>query len=138
MRFVHPEAGELVLGYETFDFVTESGLVLRVYHAEPGSPTADALPLLGTRYAGTDPRPYLFAPMRTPPFKTKSFLYAEAASRDRNPSRVYSVNPSRVYSVKLLDRVAIMVAGEIRPARVLVGRLGGRALRRCGVAGVHS
>jgi hypothetical protein len=130
MRFVPPEAGELVLGYETFDFVTESGLVLRVYHAEPGAPTADALPLLGTRYAGTDPRPYLFAPMRTPPFKTKSFLYAEAASRGRNPSRVYSV--------KLLDRVAIMVAGEIRPARVLVGRLGGRALRRCGVAGVHS
>jgi hypothetical protein len=56
MRYVHPAAGELALGYETFEFVTEPGLVLRIYHAEPGSLTADALPLLAAWYAGKNPR----------------------------------------------------------------------------------
>jgi transcriptional regulator with XRE-family HTH domain len=56
MRCKHPAVGELVLSYETLGFVTEPGLVLRIYHAEPGSPTADALPLLATWYAGQNPR----------------------------------------------------------------------------------
>jgi transcriptional regulator with XRE-family HTH domain len=51
MRYVHPAVGQLALGYETFEFVTEPGLVLRIYHAEPGSPTADALPQLAAWYA---------------------------------------------------------------------------------------
>jgi hypothetical protein len=32
------------------------GLVLRIYHAEPGSPTADALPRLAAWYAGQNAR----------------------------------------------------------------------------------
>jgi transcriptional regulator with XRE-family HTH domain len=51
IRYLHPQAGELALSYETFDFATEPGLVLKIYHAEPGSPTADALPQLATWYA---------------------------------------------------------------------------------------
>jgi MmyB-like transcription regulator ligand binding domain len=48
IRYVHPKADELAFSYETFAFTTEPGLVLRIYHAEPGSPTADALALLAT------------------------------------------------------------------------------------------
>lgn len=46
VRYAHPKVGDLTLSFETFDFVTEPGLVLKIYHAEPGSPTADALALL--------------------------------------------------------------------------------------------
>jgi transcriptional regulator with XRE-family HTH domain len=51
-RFVHPQVGELTLHYETFAVAGTSGQVLSVYHAEPGSPTEQALALLSTIAAG--------------------------------------------------------------------------------------
>jgi transcriptional regulator with XRE-family HTH domain len=47
-RFVHPMVGELTLGYETFTVNGALGQMLVVYHAEPGSPSEQALHLLGS------------------------------------------------------------------------------------------
>ncbi len=46
--FVHPEVGELTLRMQTFDVRSAPGQQLVVYHAEPGTASADALALLGT------------------------------------------------------------------------------------------
>lgn len=46
-RFHHPDVGELVLAYEELAVTAEPGLVLMVYTAEPGSPSAERLRLLG-------------------------------------------------------------------------------------------
>ena len=45
-RFNHPVVGELTLAYEELAITAEPGLVLMVYTAEPGSPSADRLQLL--------------------------------------------------------------------------------------------
>lgn len=47
-RFHHHVVGDLTLTYESFDLRAEPGLTLTVYAAEPGSPTAHALTLLGS------------------------------------------------------------------------------------------
>jgi transcriptional regulator with XRE-family HTH domain len=47
-RFVHPEVGELVLAYEELAVTAEPGLVLMIYTAEPGSPSAEKLRLLAS------------------------------------------------------------------------------------------
>jgi transcriptional regulator with XRE-family HTH domain len=47
-RFVHPEVGELTLTMQAFDVRSAPGQELVVYHAEPGSPSAGAVTLLGT------------------------------------------------------------------------------------------
>jgi transcriptional regulator with XRE-family HTH domain len=47
-RFHHPEVGPLTLTMQTFDVRSSPGQELVVYHAEPGSPSAQALRLLGT------------------------------------------------------------------------------------------
>ncbi|HEY3560685.1 MAG TPA: helix-turn-helix transcriptional regulator [Kribbella sp.] len=47
-RFHHPEVGELTLVYEELAITAEPGLVLLVYTAEPGSPSAEKLRLLGS------------------------------------------------------------------------------------------
>jgi len=44
----HPQVGQLELWYQTFDVREAPGLQLTVATAEPGSPSADALALLGT------------------------------------------------------------------------------------------
>jgi transcriptional regulator with XRE-family HTH domain len=44
----HPEVGRLELWYQTFDVREAPGLQLTVATAEPGSPSEDALTLLGT------------------------------------------------------------------------------------------
>jgi transcriptional regulator with XRE-family HTH domain len=54
-RFHHPVVGELVLAYESVDMISEAGLTLTLYAAEPGSPTARALDLLAS-WAGTEAR----------------------------------------------------------------------------------
>lgn len=46
--FVHPEVGEITLHMQTFDVRSSPGQQLVVYRAEPGTPSADALRLLGT------------------------------------------------------------------------------------------
>lgn len=51
-RFVHPQVGELTIHYETFAVAGGAGQVLSVYHAEPGSPTEQALALLSSIAAG--------------------------------------------------------------------------------------
>ncbi len=47
-RFNHPVVGELTLAYEELAITAEPGLVLLVYTAEPGSPSAERLGLLAS------------------------------------------------------------------------------------------
>ena len=47
-RFHHPVAGEITLSYEELAITAEPGLVLMVYTAEPGSPSAERLRLLAS------------------------------------------------------------------------------------------
>ncbi|QFY10051.1 helix-turn-helix domain-containing protein [Nonomuraea phyllanthi] len=47
-RFIHPEVGELVLAYEELAVTAEPGLILMIYTAEPGSPSAERLRLLAS------------------------------------------------------------------------------------------
>ena len=53
-RFHHPVAGELTLAYEELAITAEPGLVLLVYTAEPGSPSAERLHLLASWSASED------------------------------------------------------------------------------------
>jgi transcriptional regulator with XRE-family HTH domain len=47
-RFRHPVVGEVVLAFEELAITAEPGLVLLVYTAEPGSPSAERLDLLAS------------------------------------------------------------------------------------------
>ena len=47
-RFNHPVVGELTLAYEELLLTAEPGLVMIVYTAEPGSPSAERLGLLAS------------------------------------------------------------------------------------------
>jgi transcriptional regulator with XRE-family HTH domain len=47
-RLHHPVVGDLDLDYESMELPSEPGLVMNVYTAPPGSPTADALALLAS------------------------------------------------------------------------------------------
>ena len=62
-RFHHPVVGELTLAYEEFAITAEPGLVLLVYTAEPGSPSAERLRLLASWAAPAEP--YLNDPTTT-------------------------------------------------------------------------
>ncbi|MFD8614793.1 helix-turn-helix transcriptional regulator [Streptomyces sp. NPDC059631] len=50
-RLLHPEVGPLSLTYQSFDVRDAPGQQLVIYHAEPGSTTAQALTLLGSLHA---------------------------------------------------------------------------------------
>jgi len=52
-RFNHPVVGELTLAYEELAITADPGLVLLVYTAEPGSPSAERLRLLASWSAPT-------------------------------------------------------------------------------------
>jgi transcriptional regulator with XRE-family HTH domain len=53
-RFHHSEVGDLDLTYESLDMISDPGLTLTLYAAEPGSPTAHALDLLASWAAATE------------------------------------------------------------------------------------
>ena len=53
-RFRHPVVGELTLAYEELAVTAEPGLVLLVYTAEPGSPSAERLGLLASWAASAE------------------------------------------------------------------------------------
>ncbi|MCO5969471.1 helix-turn-helix transcriptional regulator [Actinoallomurus soli] len=50
--FHHRDVGRLTLSMQTFDVRSSPGQELVVYHAEPGSPSSEALGLLGSLAAG--------------------------------------------------------------------------------------
>ncbi|MBO3675687.1 helix-turn-helix transcriptional regulator [Streptomyces sp. NEAU-YJ-81] len=50
-RFQHPDVGPLTLSYQAFDVREAPGQQLVIYHAEPGSSSAEALRLLGSIHA---------------------------------------------------------------------------------------
>jgi transcriptional regulator with XRE-family HTH domain len=52
-HFHHEAVGDLALAYESLDLVSEPGLNLTIYAAEPSSPTAQALTLLAS-WAATE------------------------------------------------------------------------------------
>lgn len=54
-RFVHPQVGPLTLRMQAFDVRSSPGQQLVVYHAEPASPSADGLALLGSLTATDEP-----------------------------------------------------------------------------------
>jgi len=56
-HFHHTAVGNLDLAYESVDMVSEPGLTLTIYAAEPASPTADALVLLASWGATFTPQP---------------------------------------------------------------------------------
>ena len=47
-KFHHPVVGDLTLAYESMELTADSGLRLNAYVAEPGTPSAEALALLGS------------------------------------------------------------------------------------------
>ncbi|PPS91366.1 helix-turn-helix transcriptional regulator [Streptomyces sp. MH60] len=51
-QLLHPDVGALSLTYQSFDVRDAPGQQLVIYHAEPGSPSAHALALLGSLHAG--------------------------------------------------------------------------------------
>ncbi|MFJ6689126.1 helix-turn-helix transcriptional regulator [Streptomyces sp. NPDC091294] len=51
-QLLHPDVGPLSLTYQSFDVRDAPGQQLVIYHAEPGSPSAHALTLLGSLHAG--------------------------------------------------------------------------------------
>jgi transcriptional regulator with XRE-family HTH domain len=53
-HFHHPVVGDLTFAFETVELQAEPGLSMCVYAAEPGSPTAHALPLLASWAATED------------------------------------------------------------------------------------
>jgi transcriptional regulator with XRE-family HTH domain len=61
-RFNHPVVGELTLAYEELAITAEPGLVLVVYTAEPGSPSAERLQLLAS-WAASAPAPTTDSPI---------------------------------------------------------------------------
>ncbi|CAM5369793.1 XRE family transcriptional regulator OS=Streptomyces alboniger OX=132473 GN=CP975_22175 PE=4 SV=1 [Streptomyces alboniger] len=50
-QFLHPDVGPLTLTYQVFDVRDAPGQQLVIYHAEPGSTSAQALELLGSLHA---------------------------------------------------------------------------------------
>ncbi|MFF9002982.1 helix-turn-helix domain-containing protein [Streptomyces achromogenes] len=50
-HFLHPDVGPLSLSYQAFDVRDAPGQQLVIYHAEPGSPSAQSLDLLGSIHA---------------------------------------------------------------------------------------
>jgi transcriptional regulator with XRE-family HTH domain len=50
-HFHHPDVGPLTLTYQAFDVREAPGQQLVIYHAEPGSPSAHSLHLLGSLHA---------------------------------------------------------------------------------------
>jgi transcriptional regulator with XRE-family HTH domain len=72
-RLHHPVVGDLDLDYESMDLPSEPGLVLNVYTAPAGSPSADALKLLASwaatheaEFAAADEAVRTTAPVRKP------------------------------------------------------------------------
>jgi len=72
-RLHHPVVGDLDLDYESMDLPSEPGLVLNVYTAPAGSPSADALKLLASwaatheaEFAAADEAVRTTAPARKP------------------------------------------------------------------------
>ena len=47
-KFHHPVVGDLVLDYEAMELSADAGLTLTAYSAEPSTPSAEALDLLGS------------------------------------------------------------------------------------------
>ena len=54
-RFHHPEVGELILAYEELALTAEPGLMMIIYTAEPGSPSAERFRLLASLAAEQTP-----------------------------------------------------------------------------------
>lgn len=61
-HFHHAVVGNLELAYESVDMISEPGLTLTIYVAEPASPTAHALDLLASWHGATAERDTVISP----------------------------------------------------------------------------
>src|SRR6202012_5772485 len=94
-RIEHPSVGELDLGYENLPIADSDRLTLCMYHAEPGSRSAQALALLASSEAPVAERPVIGSrpgpPRRPPPSSRASVRPAagpdRAGRRRRSSSR---------------------------------------------------
>ena len=111
----HPQAGELDLHYENLQIAGTDGQTLVIYHADPGSPTAQALGLLSTltadsskgiapaaesasarerNRAATSSREMAPAPARLADAPTSSTLTTVSVNGSRSPRRATSNHSS--------------------------------------------
>ena len=84
-RFHHPVVGELTLAYEGLEMAAEPGLTLTIYTAEPGSPSAERLQLLGSWAAIQQQTEHAAQPHRRTSWRPRTSDGHGSSSPDRPP-----------------------------------------------------
>ena len=111
-HFHHHDVGDLELAYESVDMISDPGLTLTLYAAEPASPTAHALDLLAS-WAATE---NLAAPERS---VTATGCYA---LEPRSPRETCSVDQlaAKMATMLMAERPDTTSEGGVGMARIFV------------------